>query len=135
MVVLSQPTLDSLDHIKFQQSSNISKGIIPIVDLLDPNAKTHIVEACKEFGFFKLVNHGVSMDFLNKLEAEAINFFKLSQQDKEKSGPPNPFGYGNKRIGLNGDVGWIEYLLFCTNPEVISQDSNAIIPGISETLR
>lgn len=134
MVVLSQPILDNLAHIKTcKPTSNIFTGI-PVVDLSDTNAKTLIVKACKEFGFFKVINHGVTMEFLSKLEAEAVKFFKLPQQEKEKSGPPNPFGYGSKNIGTNGDVGWVEYLLFCTNPELISQNANAVIPGISETL-
>ncbi|KAI3456008.1 hypothetical protein Pfo_012671 [Paulownia fortunei] len=134
MVVLSQPILDSLPHIKTCKPTSYIFTGIPVVDLSDTNAKNHIVEACKEFGFFKVINHGVSMEFLSKLEAEAVKFFKLPQQEKEKSGPPNPFGYGNKNIGPNGDVGWVEYLLFCTNPELISQNARAIIPGISETL-
>ncbi|KAG8385284.1 hypothetical protein BUALT_Bualt03G0026000 [Buddleja alternifolia] len=135
MVVLSQPVPENIAHIKTcKPTSNLFTGI-PVVNLSDPDAKNLIVEACKEFGFFKVVNHGVSMEFLSKLEGEAIKFFKLSQQEKDKSGPPNPFGYGNKKIGANGDVGWVEYLLFCTNPELISHNASAIIPGISETLR
>ncbi|KAL0305494.1 UNVERIFIED_CONTAM: Gibberellin 2-beta-dioxygenase [Sesamum radiatum] len=136
MVVLSHPIhLENIAQIKTcKPASNIFTDI-PVVDLSHPNAKHLIVEACKELGFFKVINHGVSMEFLTKLEAEAVKFFNSPQQEKEKSGPPNPFGYGNKKIGINGDVGWIEYLLFCTNPEVISQNANAVVPGISETLR
>lgn len=83
-------------------------------------------------GFFKVINHGICMDFLNKLEAEVVEFFKLPQLEKEKSGPPNPFGYGSKMIGWNGDVGWVEYLLFSTNPQLFSRNPNAAVP---ETLR
>lgn len=136
MVVLSQPiNLDNIAQIKTCMPASNIFTVIPVVDLADPNAKHLIVEACKELGFFKVINHGVSMELLTKLEAEAVKFFKSPQQEKEKSGPPNPFGYGNKKIGINGDVGWVEYLLFCTNPEVISQNANAVVPGISETLR
>ncbi|KAL0398334.1 UNVERIFIED_CONTAM: Gibberellin 2-beta-dioxygenase [Sesamum radiatum] len=136
MVVLSQPiNLDNIAQIKTCKPAPNIFSVIPVVDLSDPNAKHLIVEACKELGFFKVINHGVSMEFLTKLEAEAVKFFNSPQQEKEKSGPPNPFGYGNKKIGINGDVGWVEYLLFCTNPEVISQNANAVVPGISETLR
>ncbi|XP_073057521.1 gibberellin 2-beta-dioxygenase [Primulina eburnea] len=134
VAALSPLDLDNLHRIKTcKPTASFSTGI-PVVDLLKPDAKTLIVEACKEFGFFKVINHGISMEFLAKLEDEAVQFFKLSQFEKEKSGSTNPFGYGNKKIGCNGDVGWVEYLLFCTNPELISQDSNALYPGISETL-
>lgn len=137
MVVLSQPiNLDhNLGHIKTCKPSCTIFTEIPVIDLSDhTNAKALIVKACKEFGFFKVINHGVSMDFLSRLESEALNFFNSTQQEKNKSGPPNPFGYGSKNIGLNGDVGWVEYLLFSTNPELISQNAKALIPGLSQTL-
>ncbi|KAL0407497.1 UNVERIFIED_CONTAM: Gibberellin 2-beta-dioxygenase [Sesamum latifolium] len=132
MVVLSQPIVDNLAQFKTcKPAPDIFTGI-PVVDFSDPNAKARVVEACKEFGFFKLINHGVSMELFNLLEAEAVKFFKLPQQEKEKSGPPSPFGYGNKRIGPNGDVGWVEYLLFSTTTN--SHNPNPIFPGIPQTL-
>ncbi|XP_012830243.1 PREDICTED: gibberellin 2-beta-dioxygenase-like [Erythranthe guttata] len=127
MVVLSQPVLDNFAHFETCKPTG-EINIIPAVDLSDySNAKKLILEACKEFGFFKVTNHGVSMEFLDRLESEVVEFFKLPQQEKEKSGPPSPFGYGNKKIGPNGDVGWVEYLL-------LSTDSKSICPGISDTL-
>ncbi|XP_073282718.1 gibberellin 2-beta-dioxygenase-like [Primulina huaijiensis] len=135
VAALSQLILDDLSQIKTCKSTSNIFTEIPVVDLLKPDGKTRMVAACKEFGFFKVINHGISMEFLAKLEDEAVKFFKLSQSEKEKSGPANPFGYGNKKIGRNGDVGWVEYLLFCINPDLVSQDSNAFFPGISETLR
>ncbi|KAL2473758.1 Gibberellin 2-beta-dioxygenase 2 [Forsythia ovata] len=133
MVIVSQPVLENFANIKTcKPTSNIFTEI-PTVDLSDPDAKTLIVEACKEFGFFKLINHGVPMEFMDRLEDDAMKFFNLPQPEKEKSGPPNPFGYGNKKIGPNGDVGWVEYLLFSTNPELFSQNGKFIIPGISES--
>lgn len=135
MVALSQLILDNLSNIRTCKPTSSIFTEIPVVDLSKPDAKAIIVEACKELGFFKVINPGFSMEFLTQLEDEALNFFKLPQFEKERSGPPNPFGYGSRKIGANGDVGWVEYLLFCTNPEVISQKSKAICPGISETLR
>ncbi|XVF87167.1 hypothetical protein PTKIN_Ptkin18bG0097200 [Pterospermum kingtungense] len=118
MVVQSQPAaLDHYSLIKTCRPTIVSTGI-PVIDLRDPEAKTLIVKACEEFGFFKLVNHGVPMEFITRLEAEALRFFNLPQSEKDRAGPPNPFGYGSKRIGPNGDVGWIEYLLLNTNPQV-----------------
>jgi len=90
---------------------------IPLVDLSKPDAKSLIVKSCEDFGFFKVINHGIPMEAISQLESEAFKFFSLPLTEKEKSGPANPFGYGNKSIGLNGDVGWVEYLLLNTNQE------------------
>lgn len=130
MVVLSQP----VEHDNFSLIKTCKPIItghftgIPVVDLLRPDAKALIVEACQEFGFFKVINHGVPMEIITKLEEESLKFFNLPQSEKDKAGPPDPFGYGNKKIGPNGDVGWVEYLLFSTNSDLISQKSLSILP-------
>ncbi|KAH0723771.1 hypothetical protein KY289_006815 [Solanum tuberosum] len=46
---------------------------------------------------------------------------------KEKTGPLDPFGYGNKKIGPNGDVGWVEYILLSTNSEFNYQKFASIL--------
>ncbi|KAK5803356.1 gibberellin 2-beta-dioxygenase 2-like [Gossypium arboreum] len=122
MVVLSKPApLD--DHYTSIKTCKPRISVfkrIPSINLRDPKAKTLIIQACQEFGFFKLLNHGVPMETIARLEAEALSFFNLPRSVKDKAGPPNPFGYGTKGIGPNGDVGWIEYLLINTdqNPEI-----------------
>ncbi|KAJ8443266.1 hypothetical protein Cgig2_010161 [Carnegiea gigantea] len=101
---------------------------IPLIDLSKPDSKNLIVKACEELGFFKLINHGVPTEVINRLESEAVKIFSLPLSEKEKAGPPNPFGYGNKMIGPNGDVGWVEYLLMRTNSE-LDFDKFASISG------
>ncbi|KAD3068894.1 hypothetical protein R6Q59_017108 [Mikania micrantha] len=89
---------------------------IPVIDLACPDdAKNLIVKACQEYGFFKVINHGVPLWLVSGLEDETMGFFNMSQSEKRKYSPPNPSGYGSKTIGPNGDVGWIEYLLFASN--------------------
>ncbi|XP_050230794.1 gibberellin 2-beta-dioxygenase-like [Mercurialis annua] len=135
MVVLSQTALDYYSLMKTcKPTSGLFNGI-PVIDLKDPQAKFLIVEACKEFGFFKLVNHGVPFEFMTKLESLALNFFNLPQSEKDKAGPPDPFGYGNKRIGPNGDVGWIEYLLLNTNSQITSHNILSIFKENPEVFR
>lgn len=125
MVVVSQPAVERYSVVKTcGKPSNLFAGI-PVVDLSDPDAKTLLVKAC-EFGIFKAVNHGVPTEFMSRLEDEALRFFSLPQNEKDKAGPPDPFGYGCKRIGPNGDVGWIEYILLNTNPDVVSYKSLSI---------
>jgi gibberellin 2-oxidase len=134
MVVLSRQVLDEISFGNRAYPNTPSNGI-PVINLSDPNAKTLVVDACEEFGFFKVINHGVSMELISKLETEAVKFFSLSQDDKNRAGPPNPFGYGNKTIGPNGDMGWVEYLLFSTNPDLISLKSSSVCPKDPELFR
>lgn len=126
MVVLSKPTTEQYSYIRNCKTSTFSTGTIPVVDLSKPEAKTLIVKACEEFGFFKVINHGVPMEAISKLESEAIDFFSLPPNQKEKAGPANPFGYGNKKIGQNGDVGWVEYLLLTNNQDYNSMRLSSV---------
>ncbi|KAI7744327.1 hypothetical protein M8C21_032743 [Ambrosia artemisiifolia] len=118
MVTLSKPMIEQfLVKPSKPNTSPLVIPDIPLIDLSKPESKHHLVKACQDFGFFKVVNHGVPTKFINELEAEAVKFFSSSLANKEKFGPPNPFGYGNKSIGRNGDVGWVEYLLLNAKPE------------------
>ncbi|KAJ4771210.1 Gibberellin 2-oxidase [Rhynchospora pubera] len=126
MVVLANPVLDQISLIKSPDSGD-NLPSIPTIDLSSPNSPEAIVRACKEFGFFKITNHPVSMDLVEKLEAEAVKFFALPLLDKEKLGPSSPFGYGSKKIGMNGDVGWLEYLLLAVGSEPFSESSLAFL--------
>ncbi|XVF40142.1 hypothetical protein PTKIN_Ptkin01aG0087300 [Pterospermum kingtungense] len=135
MVVLSQPTaLGHCSLIKTCKPSGVFTGI-PVIDLREPEAKNLIVKACEGYGFFKLVNHGVPMELITGLEAEALRFFNLPQAEKDKAGPPDPFGYGSKAIGTNGDMGWIEYLLLNTNPQVTSLKTLTVFQENPENFR
>ncbi|XP_043688281.1 gibberellin 2-beta-dioxygenase 1-like [Telopea speciosissima] len=125
MVVCSKPALDTFSLINDFKPTTFVSGI-PVIDLSKPDAKILVVKACEEFGFFKVINHRVPIEFIQKLESEAVKFFSLPLPQKEEAGPANPFGYGNKRIGPNGDIGWIEYILLRSNPQFISERSLSI---------
>ncbi|GLT25039.1 hypothetical protein SLA2020_001940 [Shorea laevis] len=116
MVVFSEPAIEQFPSFINCRPTTLFPQI-PIVDLSKPESKHLIIKACEEFGFFKAINHGVPVEFISKLESEAARFFSLPLPEKEKAGPPKPFGYGNKSIGQSGDVGWVEYLLLKTNQE------------------
>ncbi|KAE9594591.1 hypothetical protein Lal_00037392 [Lupinus albus] len=133
MVVLSQQA--ALNQFFLIKSCKPTTTQIPEVNFFDPEAKTLIVKACQEFGFFKLLNHGVPMEFMTNLENEALSFFKKPQSEKDRTGPPDPFGYGSKKIGFNGDVGWVEYLLLTTNPDIISSKSQFIFQQNPQNFR
>ncbi|XP_039022887.1 protein SRG1-like isoform X3 [Hibiscus syriacus] len=40
--------------------------------------------ACKEWGFFQLVNHGVSLTLLDKIKTQIRDFFNLPMEEKNK---------------------------------------------------
>lgn len=121
MVVISSPT----PLMRGKKTRAIG---IPIIDLsLDRSTLSDsVVKACEEYGFFKVVNHGIPNEIISRMENEGLDFFKKPATEKQKAGPPTPFGYGLKNIGTHGDMGELEYLLLQANPEAISERSRAI---------
>jgi len=134
MVLVPKPALQQFSFIRNIKPTTFFSGI-PLIDLSKPDSKHLLVKACEEFGFFKVVNHGVPLEFISKLESEAVKFFSLPLSEKEKASPPNPFGYGKKSIGQNGDVGWVEYLLLTTNQESVSQRLSSVFGDNPEKFR
>ncbi|XP_058734564.1 2-oxoglutarate-Fe(II) type oxidoreductase hxnY-like isoform X1 [Vicia villosa] len=58
---------------------------LPIIDLSSPHrlsTASSIRQACVEYGFFYLVNHGIDEDFLNQAFEESAKFFSLPIQHK-----------------------------------------------------
>ncbi|KAI4306836.1 hypothetical protein L6164_030081 [Bauhinia variegata] len=93
---------------------------IPIIDLggieHDPVARAstlnQILEACNEWGFFQIVNHGVDPDLMDKARETWRQFFHLPMELKQQyaNSPKTYEGYGS-RLGIEKGaiLDWSDY--------------------------
>ncbi|KAF1864541.1 hypothetical protein Lal_00021966 [Lupinus albus] len=134
---LSQTCIDSIPerYIKSPNerpsiNSSFNDANIPIIDLKDlygddKDAKLSILkqisEACNEWGFFQIVNHGVSPDLMDKARETWRQFFHLPMEMKQKfaNSPKTYEGYGS-RLGIEkgaildwSDYYYLHYLPLC----------------------
>ncbi|KAL8143540.1 hypothetical protein V2J09_016572 [Rumex salicifolius] len=65
-----------------------------------------IGDACKKWGFFQVINHGVPLDKLEKAELAARHFFSLPMEEKTKvrRTKANPLGYYEAKHTENKEV-------------------------------
>ncbi|KAJ8753006.1 hypothetical protein K2173_008741 [Erythroxylum novogranatense] len=65
---------------------------LPVIDvsqplLLSPSALSTLSSACRDWGFFRITNHGVCRDLYRKIYAVSNDLFKLPFTMKIKAGP------------------------------------------------
>ncbi|KAL0002479.1 hypothetical protein SO802_016260 [Lithocarpus litseifolius] len=63
---------------------------LPILDIsrpLNPSFLSSLAEACKKWGFFHIINHGISKDLFSKLYLLSNDLFNLPSDTKLKVGP------------------------------------------------
>ncbi|XP_044485337.1 gibberellin 3-beta-dioxygenase 1-like [Mangifera indica] len=80
-------------------SSLVSESV-PVIDLNEPNALQLIGHACKSWGVFQVINHGIPTSILQQTESTAKTLFSLPLQQKLKASrsPDAVSGYGLARI-------------------------------------
>lgn len=73
---------------------------VPVIDLNDPNALTLVGNACKTWGAFQVINHGIPTNLLDDTESTSRSLFSLPTQQKLKAArsPDGVAGYGLARI-------------------------------------
>ncbi|EWM20785.1 Isopenicillin N synthase [Nannochloropsis gaditana] len=63
----------------------LNRAALPIVDLAAPEEAPRILyDACRDFGFFYLINHGVPQALIDDMLTESKAFFSLPLDEKEK---------------------------------------------------
>lgn len=91
---------------------------IPTIDLSEPDLDKVVKavdEASTEWGIFQVVNHGIPVELIQRLQSVGREFFELPLEEKKKYAKPpgaeGVDGYGGKlQKDLEGKKGWVDHL-------------------------
>ncbi|CAD6262587.1 unnamed protein product [Miscanthus lutarioriparius] len=96
---------------------------VPLIDLASPDKQRVIDQiglACRTYGFFQVINHGIEEELLEKMMAVGLQFFRLPPAEKEKLYSDEP----SKKIRLSTSFNvrketvhnWRDYLRLHCHP-------------------
>ncbi|KAF2915809.1 hypothetical protein DAI22_09g067800 [Oryza sativa Japonica Group] len=100
---------------------------LPVVDmarLLDPEHREEEIawlgSACRSWGFFQLVNHGVDEAVIQKMKDNTVQFFELPLEDMNAVAvrPGGVEGFGHHFRSSTDKLDWTENLIIRTQPVV-----------------
>ena len=105
---LSISNSDNLDWHPVAELASLTDSV-PILDIgalkndADDSVVQEIAQACKDWGFFQVVNHGVSADLIDQTWQQCRQFFALPQEQKDAvmRNRENPWGYFNNELTKN----------------------------------
>ncbi|CAM0903216.1 unnamed protein product [Alopecurus aequalis] len=111
------------EHDRPRLADVVSDANIPLIDLASPDKRrviTEIDQACRTYGFFQVINHGISEELLEKVMAVGLEFFRLPPEEKEKLYSDEP----SKKIRLSTSFNvrketvhnWRDYLRLHCHP-------------------
>ncbi|KAI0499769.1 hypothetical protein KFK09_017977 [Dendrobium nobile] len=100
---------------------------LPVIDIsklinsefLEEQELANLGFACREWGFFQVINHGVSDETINKMKKDMMEFFKLPLKEKEeiKQLPGGIQGYGQLFVQSEEQkLDWADLLVLSTHP-------------------
>ena len=91
------PTSDSTDLARQIPVVDISTVVSDSASTAAEPAIVQIASACKEWGFFQIINHGVTADLVNQALAVTKAFFQQPTRVKEAVARTreNPWGFYN----------------------------------------
>jgi isopenicillin N synthase-like dioxygenase len=85
-------------------------------------------DACQEFGFFHVINHGINPTLIRTVDSIARDMFALPTDIKEKAILPTFFtGYIPPEIGPMGKESVPESMIF-SNDHIVDQVSSKLWP-------
>lgn len=133
--------LDPHDPIITNTSNDSPK--IPVINM-QRLSETTIVDseldklhsACKEWGFFQVINHGVNHAVIEKMKSEIEGFFNLPIEEKMKFSqePGDIEGYGQAFVvSEEQKLDWADLFYIVTLPKYLRKPH--LIPKLSDTFR
>ncbi|EFJ18185.1 hypothetical protein SELMODRAFT_112786 [Selaginella moellendorffii] len=111
---------------------------LPMIDFetLKSGAGTEILarevgNACRDWGFFQIVNHGVPGDLIQEMLLHADQFFHLPYRQKEKAAIfPRPLGYNGRYTDLSSSAPWVEAMAMQQTPySTVDKTVDRVWPG------
>ncbi|KOM46231.1 hypothetical protein LR48_Vigan06g153700 [Vigna angularis] len=108
--------------ISFNTDSLPQLPVIDLNKLLSEEVKGSELQklhlACKQWGFFQLVNHGVGMKLVEDVKRGAEELFKLSMEEKKKlwQKPGDMEGFGGTLGSKEGSSDWVDLFYILTLP-------------------
>ncbi|XP_014523727.2 protein SRG1-like [Vigna radiata var. radiata] len=116
--VRSNEELEKIKHMPHLSSE------VPVIDLalLSCGNKDELFKldvACKEWGFFQIVNHGVKKELVQKMKDAAAEFFELPIEEKKKYAMESNDiqGYGQAYVVSEEQIlDWYDALMLVTCP-------------------
>ncbi|XP_054797466.1 protein SRG1-like [Prosopis cineraria] len=114
---------DHKDTPVFYQLYPISSEV-PVIDFSllakrDQHEQEKLDSACKEWGFFRVMNHGVGEDLMQKMKRAAAGFFDLEMEEKQKYSMEenNIQGYGQAFVvSEDQKLDWSHIMILMANP-------------------
>ncbi|XP_057866446.1 codeine O-demethylase [Cryptomeria japonica] len=108
---------------------------VPLIDMAKIFSSHHstrqhemerLAQACKQWGFFQVMNHGIDLGLLELIKEVARDFFKLPVQEKEKYAmiPGTIQGYGHAFIFSDEQkLDWCDMMALGTMPKSIRKEN------------
>lgn len=94
---------------------------IPLIDFKDLDSSDESVrkavverisQACREWGFFQVIGHGVDHDLMARMQAAWREFFRLPVEEKQEyaNSPATYEGYGSRLgVEMGAKLDWSDY--------------------------
>ncbi|MCD7455907.1 hypothetical protein HAX54_030060 [Datura stramonium] len=123
------------DRPCFKETASHFDDNIPLIDLEDMKSSDESVrqqtmelisQACQDWGFFQVVNHGVSHELMESARGVWREFFHLPLEEKQKfaNSPVTYEGYGSKLGVVKGaKLDWCDYFFLHYLPEQLKDEN------------